>query len=310
MTTPASSDEVVPESVRTSSSVVHLGPVGEALIVARYELIAMLLSVRSVLFAVIYGGLSFGVGALHGKVTGWMDEKLAEQMPSLSAVERADMLNNKEQLGQMFEKAPELVDALGGQAVVDALVDGTVPSVVLLVLFVSTFTVPGLVLIVGYDRIADDLATRYARFILQRIRRGSYLAGKILGHWGAVLIVMMVVHLLLVALSTVSDGLDPGAIAVALPRVWLGLAVFLLAYVGFSAMLSSTISPPFAALAVGGMMLMGLWLASFVDAFGVVWMGTWDMRLWVLDPPALGVFVGYSTLFIGLAFARLRTRDV
>jgi hypothetical protein len=59
------------------------------------------------------------------------------------------------------------------------------------------------------------------------------------------------------------------------------------------------------------MALMGLWLLKvIVPVVGQVWMGAWDLRLWLLDPLALVVFGVHAVLLMGGAVAVLRARDV
>ena len=57
------------------------------------------------------------------------------------------------------------------------MVKGDLPPLVLGVLFFSTFAIPWLILLVGYNRISEDVATKYTRYVLQRVHRGAYLAG-------------------------------------------------------------------------------------------------------------------------------------
>lgn len=318
-------------------------PFAEALVVARYELAAMLLSVRAVLLAVVYGGITFVLGAIWVGAPGFVAEKIAEQSEDLSKEQVLAMMKDATADPRLAEKLEPTAKEIGGdrlaeavrdgkieplgvyvlgvakstggdaltEALMDALIAGRLSLLAFFVLLLSTFCLPGLVLLVGYDRISEDLHTRYARFVLQRVRRGSYLAGKIAGHWGSVLLLVMLVHLALLGLAAWSGAAGASQLARVLPTVWFGMALLLLAYSCFTALLSVSLSPPFAVLALGGTLLMFLWLSStFVGPIRKLWMGTWDSRLWALDPPAIVVFAAHVILLGGLAYLRLRTRDV
>jgi ABC-type transport system involved in multi-copper enzyme maturation permease subunit len=137
---------------------------------------------------------------------------------------------------------------------------------VLGVLYFSTFAIPWLILLVGYNRISEDVQTKYTRFLLQRVHRGAYLAGKIAGHWVASLLAIIVVHSLLLAYAAATDRFDVAAVLKVMPRVWLSMALFVLAYSTFTCMVSSVLQPPFLVLLIGTMLLFtlkfGTWARS------------------------------------------------
>jgi hypothetical protein len=181
---------------------------------------------------------------------------------------------------------------------------------VIFVLFFSTFAIPGLILLVGYSGLADDLQSRFARYALQRVRRESWLVGKVLGHFVVSYVAVVLVHAGLIAYATFATDFDPTTTLHALPRIWAGLALFIFGYVGFTAMFSATLAPPFAAFALGAVALFGLWVVSFAPTIGLVWMGSWHMQLWALDPRAIGIYAAHGIVFSALAYAGLRRRDV
>lgn len=276
------------------------------------EALDLLKGVRALLVVVLYGGLVFGIGSIYLFITGKIEEKLAEANPAIAMMDRkaifAEMMNSeqfKNELGPWLEK-------IGGSRLAESIADGSMPLILLVVLVMSSFALPGLVLITGYDRLSEDLHTRYARFVLQRVRRESWVVGKVLGQWAGVLALVIAVHVALVGIATLtSQRFDAPAVWSALPLVWAGMALFLLAYVAFVMIFSGLASRPFAALAFGGMALMAMWLAKFmIPVFGMVWMGTWDLRLWLFDPIALAVFLAHAMVLMGAAVAVVRARDV
>jgi hypothetical protein len=271
----------------------------ELFIVARYEIASLALSVRAVLLIVGYGVTAGAVGAFYL----WLD-KVSEGKLAEFAKKAGELTpDQKEQIISQVSKSV-------GRPLASAIFNGDLPPLVLMVLLLSTFAIPGLVLLVGYSGIADDLSSRFARYILQRVRRPAYLYGKLLGHFVVSYLAIILVHALLLAYATTIDNFDLEKTLPALPRIWAAMAFFVLGYVAFTAFFSSVISPPFAAFAVGGMALIGFWIISFIPTVGEVWMGSWHMRLWALDPEAIGVYLAHALVFSGLAYVGLRRRDV
>ena len=280
-----------------------LGPLGEALAVAREEIVAILLGVRALVFVVVYGGLLFGLGAVH-------DRLIADKIPGYSAADvQGTIAKNRLAIELAIEQSPDLEKLLGGPTVTAALLDGSMPIVLFVVLLMSAWALPGLIVLLGYDRIAEDLGSRYARFVLQRVRRGSFLAGKLIGHVGALLAVTIVIHALMLAVAAISGAIPLGPILAAVPKVWCAAAIVFVGYAAFTSAASSWIAPPFAALLVSMAALVVFWVLSFGE-LGRFWMGSQLVRIWVLDPIAVAVVLGNAAVFIALAYLRLRLRDV
>jgi len=276
------------------------------------EVLDLLKGVRALLVVIMYGGLVLGVGSAYLLITGKIEEKIAEANPAIAMMDRKAMFAEMMKSEQFTNELGPWLEKIGGTRLVDSLADGSMPLILLVVLLFSSVALPALVLITGYDRLSEDLHTRYARFVLQRIRRESWVLGKVLGQWAGVLALVIVVHVLLVALASLtSPRFDAAGVWRALPLVWIGMAMFLLAYVGFVQIFSGLAGRPFTALAFGGMGLMGMWLLKLiVPAIGEIWMGAWDLRLWLLDPIAIAVFLAHAGVLIALAVLVVRTKDV
>jgi hypothetical protein len=271
----------------------------ETWIVALYETRAMLLSVRALLMVVSYGVISGGIGAAFL----WLDRQAGGQLQSVT--QKASELppeQREEIVHQLSEKL--------GQPLAQAIVSGDLPPLVLAVLALSTFAIPGLVLLVGYGGLAEDLSSRFARYVLQRVRRGSYLAGKMAGHFVVTYAAVIVVHALLLAYASTISNFELDKTLPVLPRIWAAMALFIMGYVAFTACFSATISPPFAAFVLGAVALFGLWIVSFIPNVGEVWMGKWHMQLWAFDPMAAGVYAANALVLSALAYLGLRRRDV
>ncbi len=277
------------------------GAVLEALFLAREEALSMVVSIRAVFLIVTYSVIAGAIGA----VLLWINDKTDGNL-----LKTADRL--KEAPDLVIQK---LTEAGLNAHLAEAMVRGDLPPLVLGVLFFSTFAIPPLILLVGYNRISEDISTKYTRFLLQRVHRGSYLAGKIVGHWLVSFLSILVVHGLLLGYAQATHRFDVGAMLHAMPRIWLAMGVFVLAYSTFTCMVSSVLTPPFLVLLVGTMLLFALkfasWIGSFIYApLGDAWIGSWDVPLWALDPRALAVYGGYSLVFVGIAYLILRGRDL
>jgi ABC-type transport system involved in multi-copper enzyme maturation permease subunit len=268
----------------------------EALIVARYELVSMLLSVRALLFVVIYGIVAGGVGRFFL----FVDEKTNGQLTQLATMAST----NREEI--LKKAAEEGVPT----AVLEAFLTGDLPMMVLMILFFSTFVIPALVLLIGYGAVGEDLHTRFSRYVLQRVSRGSWLAGKIAAHFITCFLAILVVHGILLAAAQTIDGFDTPKTLAALPRIWAGLALFTLGYVSFTAVFSVVIKPPFAAFAVGLMALAVFWVVSKIAPLDRVWMGAIDLELWALAPRAVAIYFAHVLVFLALAWYGLKKRDV
>lgn len=291
------SREIGSVDARTPAAVPSV--VREAFIVARYEIIAMVVSVRALLLVVTYGVIAGGFGALYlwvDRQSGGKLEEIAKKTGELAAAEKEQIIS------QMADKI--------GRPLAEAILNGDLPPLVLFVLLLSTFVIPGLVLLVGYGSIAEDLHTRYARFLLQRVRRGSYLAGKIAAHFIVAYGAVIFVHVMLLLYATTISNFDTERTLVALPRIWLAMAFFVLGYVAYTAVFSAILSPPFLAFAIGGIALLSIWVLAFFPGIDKVWMGAWHMQLWALDVRAIGVYVAHAIVFIALSYVGLRRRDV
>jgi hypothetical protein len=286
-------------------------PWREAAVVLAYELRAILLGIRSFFVVFTYGVPAGLAGAFYLWATKQVEQQMVSDNPALATLDRkalfAEMMKS-EQFRQQVEPA---LKWFGAERLFEAALRGDVPWVLIVVLVSSTFVLPGLSLLIGYDRISEDLNTKQSRFILQRVRRGSWLAGKVLGLWISMAVLVFVTHAILIAIGAISSpAFDLQAVLVALPQLWGAMGLLLLAYSAFSILFSTLFTPPFAALAVGGIALSGLWFLSIVTPLRTVWMGTWDMALWGLDPAALGVYFAHAVLFTGMAWGVLRLRDV
>lgn len=273
----------------------------EIRIVALYEARSMVLSIRALLLVVAYGVIAGAAGAFYL----WIDrtsegriQNALQRVSELSLVEREAIVSE--------------IARTAGRPLAEAMLTGDLPPIALVVMFVSTAVIPGLIVLVGYASIAEDVSSKFARYVLQRVSRGTYLAGKLLAHWLVSYAAILFVHACLIAAATSIPNFELSRTLEAMPRIWIAMALFTFAYAGFSTVFSALFSPPFSAFAFSAMTLLGLWSLSRVvpNPREILWMGNWDMQLWALDPRAIGIYVAHGIVFSALAYVGLLWRDV
>ena len=277
----------------------------QAFFVARAEAADMLLSLRALFLVLTYGALT----AVAGGVANWLYTKAQEQLTEAGKTEVSLAMVQEELIKGMMEQG-WVEPALGEQ-----LSSGALPVIMLLVLKATGWVLPGLILLVGFNRISGDISTRFTRYVMQRVHRGSYLAGKVAGHWLASFGAVIVVQAALLGVAYAMDVFDHELMAKAMPRIWVAMALFTLVFVTYTQMCAALFARPFVSLLLGLMLLVafdvGTFAASlFYAPLGQLWVGDWDTRLWALDPVAIAVFLGYAAAFAAIAQLVLRKRDL
>jgi hypothetical protein len=277
-----------------------------ALEVFRQEVRELATSLRGLFLIVLHGGVAlfaaWGLIALDRSTGGKMN-LLASQAATLGASEQAAVLERVEEAGVV------------STGLAKALLEARLPPLLIGVLLASTVLLPALLVLVGHDRLSDDLSSRHARYVLQRVDRFSWLAGKLLALWSLSFGAVLVGHVALLFAGLVEHADTVAACAPALPALWCGLAVSLLAYSAYVLCVSTLVQPPVLALlaSLGGLALIRVvtfFLGLDAPWLGRLWMGAWDVELWLLDPVALVIHLGYAALFGGLAGLALARRDV
>lgn len=274
----------------------------ETFAVARAELLDMVKSIR---FAFLVVSYTFATGIV-GYMLLWLNEKfegkLLEGAAGLEAEQRTAIIEAAAQEGI-------------SRPLIDAIMNGDLPPMVFGVLVGSTFSIPLLMLLVGYNRISEDVSTHYTRYLLQRVHRGSYLAGKLLGHWLVSFLAIVLVHVGLLVYAKANGLYDMDSTFAAMPRIWFALLVLVLGYSAFTMLMSAILDPPIRVLLLGVIALMAIkvgeiMLGIFSDSLGKIWMGSWDVELYALDPIAVGIYLAYTAAFVALAHLALKKRDL
>lgn len=274
----------------------------ETFAVARAEILDMVKSIRFAFLIVSYGFCAGLVGFLLLWINDKLDGKLLMGAAGFTVEQRTAIVEGAAQQGM-------------STYLVEAILNGDLPPMVFGVLVGSTFAIPLLMLLIGFNRISEDISTRYTRYLLQRVHRGSYLAGKLIGHWIVSFTALVIVHIALLAYAKVNDLYDMDSTLAAMPRIWLALAILVFGYSAYTTLVSATLNPPIVVLLLGVIGLMMIRVAQMVlgivyEPLGKFWMGSWDVELYALDPAAVGIYLAYALVFIALAHLVLRRRDL
>lgn len=202
----------------------------------------------------------------------------------------------------------------------------------LFVLFQLTLVfAPFFVLLMGFDQIAGDIQYRAIRYIAGRSRRESIVAGKALGVWAILAVMLLVLNVTVWIVMSATGSNSVGAIFAWGPRIWLFSVASCAAFVGLVCLVSSFFRTPMVSLFVGVVVFFGLWLVNKIFFFiSVNWKDsgagkffggvTWALPFRYEDllmshdiPRVLGGFAGYlawGAAMVALAALVVKKRDI
>ncbi len=272
-------------------------------LVATAEIKEMVLSLRAFFLILSYGGLVGLTGLAVLKAQEFAEQKIAEAGGNNTGLTMSDAILRG-------------IEEVFGQGLAQQASDAGLNGSAFLILVSTSFPLPILILLVGYNRISEDISSKFTRYLLQRVYRGSYLAGKLIGHWLVTWACIITAHLLVVGLGLAFGVPGIDEIPAVLPSVWAAMGLFSLVYCSLTAAFASFIQPPFLVLLVGTIMMGVFKVAAVIlgrmysEALGKLWIGAWDINLWLHDTNAILVHLAYAAGFIGLATFFLRSRDL
>lgn len=278
----------------------------ELLRVLLFEAKDQLSGVRAAVFFLAYGLWAGAVGRLVLAVDEQSGGQLTAASAQLSALPEA-------------ERAAAMAQAKGtpiiGSFLSQALMSQDVPPILMMVLYGSTAALPLFILLIGHDRVAAELEQRYTRYVLQRVHRGAYLGGKLIALWWVSALLVVAAQFVLLAAGGLFFDLPFGTLLASMPQVWAASFLLTFVYAAYTTLMSSVVQRPISALLFG---LIGLFLARnitwvlslFWPPAALLWVGRWDLRLFHLEPAAIGVFAVYGLVFTAAAWWALNARDL
>jgi ABC-type transport system involved in multi-copper enzyme maturation permease subunit len=226
-----------------------VSPFAEVRLITGRELRKNFRSSKGVVLAV----LSLAGGAGASILFAWMDRVRREQLPP-----DVDVRTLQE---QAFTR---LYGADTGKALADC------PYSLWMMLVATLWLSPLLVALMGFDSVSGDLQYRSVRFWTVRTRRSSYILGKLLGAWLAVILVTFGMNLIVWGTTMAVGHLAPGPVL-----AW-GLHFFVMsipitaAWCGIAMLVGSQFRTPMLALLVICAAFFALWLARVVAGFAGV----------------------------------------
>jgi len=250
------------------------------------------------------------VGSVAKAVRTSVNEKVG-QLGSDAGVQQAYAQARTGILGFLFSDEPAILEALK-----------EIPLVVLIVFKVTLVFLPAYVALMGFDQISGELGTRSIRYLTVRARRSSVLFGKFLGQAVLLLGLVLVIDLGIFAYAkATNEDFTPAMLASALPRFWAAAMVFSLAYVALTSLCSTLFRSSALSLVVNLVGLFSFWL---MDVVGRAESGLGAIRYaspshyatMLLDPRVaqfaigVGAYAGFAAVFLGAAYAVIRTRDL
>jgi len=287
-----------------------MSPLKETFLVFAHEMRRNLRSARTLVFLILYGLATALFGLIVVSVTRSLQEQInnvthGEPLPP-ETVMQAKMGG----LSLFFGKDDVLLKSLA-----------EIPIVVVLFASFALLFLPALSALVGFDTVSQELQNRSLRFVSLRVRRGSLLAGKMLAQLGLLvgLTAAMNVGVFVYAALSVK-GFTVGAGLLAMTRFWGLSLVYVAAYVGLTTLCSTLFRTPIFSLLTNFSILFAflvLWLMSKFDSLAAVaWFLPSSYKDGLFSPEpipvltSIGVYLGFTAIFTGLAYLALSRRDL
>ncbi len=118
--------------------------------------------------------------------------------------------------------------------------------------------------LIGFDGVAGELQNRTVRYWTVRTRRSSYFAGKLLGLWAVVALVMIVIHVLADGVALARGYVTVGQLFTWGTRFWLAGVLIAGAWAAIATFVSALFRAPVVALMTTFAVFFGLWLCGSI----------------------------------------------
>jgi hypothetical protein len=156
-----------------------------------------------------------------------------------------------------------VVEQLTGDAALASQV-ASMPESLRNFLEITVWLAPLLIALLGFDSIASELQHKAVRFWTVRARRSSYFAGKLLGLWALVALVILVLNLMVGIVALAKGFVTAGELIKWESRFWLVAVVIAGPWAAIATLISSFTKQPIAALLSTFGVFFLLWLPAKV----------------------------------------------
>ena len=278
------------------------------LTLARFEAGTLLRNRRAVAALLVYALFTLAAGA----ALVWLESILRDPMQLAQLVAKAKGGSANWKGPQSLEEA--LAMLVGGDKSLAATLAG-IPLVIHGFFWVALSFLPFLVALTSHDLMNTELKAGAHRFVLLRLPRGAWLAGRLLAHLALLVGVTVASNALLLAFAWWKlPSFDVAATALTLLRYWVSTVAWGLPWLALAALVSAIVDTPgLSLLALLGAMI-ALGLGSRYTGLEWITPSYFKAGLWrwsVVDVLAsLGAFAAFTAVFLGGAWAVLRGRDL
>lgn len=201
------------------------------------------------------------------------------------------------------------------------------PPILYFLFWATTAFLPFFILMIGFDQIAGDVQHRTLRYMTGRAHRGALVAGKAIGVWGVISLMILLLHVVVWILG-LAQGTDPARDIFSWgARIWLFSSVYAAAYVGLISLVSSFFRTPVVGLFLGmgvliAMVVLNLIVSFFkeVESYKWIYQARWifpssyyDLLLspdFVFVLAGLAALIGWGAICVTAGAEVVRRRDI
>ena len=179
----------------------------------------------------------------------------------------------------------------------------------------TLFFLPPIILLIGFDAICGETQHRTLRYLVNRAPRPTIVAGKMLGIWGVVAAMTLLLNLAVWVVALVQKD---GTLVQILSwggRLWLFSVIFAGAYVGLTTLLSALFRTPAVALVTGVAVLFTMGILNLTFGFFEstkmltnIFPGTYEK--WLLSPEPSKIAGGSGVLLAWAATCLLGATEL
>jgi ABC-type transport system involved in multi-copper enzyme maturation permease subunit len=197
-----------------------------------------------------------------------------------------------------------------------------IPPTSLFAYWFTLFVVPVLVLLMGFDQLSGELASRSVRYVAFRSRRISWALGKAMAQAGSLFALSLLSSIVVLIFGAIFNTEFSLIAAIEWTLLlWLLSSAYGLCYVGLTSFVSACFRNPFLSLVAGVSALFGMWIVGVLGRvfdslhpLRYLLPGSYTDSLLSPEPSktflTLGVFVLFAAAFLAASVGVLRARDL
>lgn len=246
---------------------------------------------------------------ISGALLVFVENKVGKELELLRTVANASA--SSEETQKLLRSLSEI--ARGDERLVRHLLNQ--PLVAMGYMFMVLSLLPLLIALLSHDMINADIRSKTIRFILLRCSRAAFLFGKMLSHGLLLIGVMLLSGIGVYFYAWVRlPSFDAASVASTMFMYFVYSIIFGFCYISLTALVSSLIESGAVSLIVNLLVLAGFSYLSSIEGLRYLSPSLYKTGLWSYDivhvVTSLLAFVAFGLFFCGLAWARMKWRDV